>query len=66
MNIGVLETKNIIIDVGMTYVKCGFAKDSVPMHIVPTPLPLLQALKEDLNSVSNLRKKAYKSLITFF
>jgi hypothetical protein len=36
------------------------------MHIVPTPLPLLQALKEDLNSVSNLRKKAYKSLITFF
>lgn len=51
MNIGVLETKNIIIDVGMTYVKCGFAKDSVPMHIVPTPLPLLQALREDLNSV---------------
>ena len=67
MNIGVLETKNIIIDVGMTYVKCGFAKDSVPMHIVPTPLPLLQALREDLNSVSYVGNKASKEFnIIFF
>lgn len=36
-----LDNRHIIIDVGLTYTKCGFAKDSVPMHIIATPLALV-------------------------
>ena len=36
-----LDNRHIIIDVGLTYTKFGFAKDPLPMHIVPTPITLV-------------------------
>ena len=47
-----LDNRHIIIDVGLTYTKCGFAKDPLPMHIVPTPITLVQAVRENLTEVS--------------
>lgn len=37
-----LDNKHIVLDIGLAYTKCGFAKDPLPMHIVPTPLPLIE------------------------
>ena len=36
-----LDQVEIVIDVGLNYTKCGFSKDSVPMHVVPTTIPLV-------------------------
>ena len=55
LTLSTLDNKHVIIDVGMTYTKCGFAKDAVPMHIIPTPLPLVQTLRESLDTVSMFR-----------
>lgn len=37
-----LDNKHIVLDIGLAYTKCGFAKDPLPMHIVPTPLLLVE------------------------
>jgi len=37
-----------VIDVGLNYTKCGFSKDSVPMHVVPTTIPLVQLIRDNL------------------
>jgi hypothetical protein len=36
-----LDNRHIVLDIGLTYTKCGYAKDAVPLHIVPTPLSLV-------------------------
>ena len=46
------EEKKIIIDVGLTYTKCGFVKDPTPSHIIPTEIPLLQKLRDQMTDVS--------------
>ena len=33
-----------MLDVGLTYTKCGFVKDSLPLHVIQTPLSMIQAL----------------------
>ena len=47
-----LDNNHVIIDLGLTHTKVGFAKDPTPMHIVPTPLPLVQAVRDNLTDVS--------------
>lgn len=44
-----LDNRHIIIDIGLTYTKCGFAKDPTPMHIVPTPFALVANIRENLS-----------------
>jgi len=36
-----IDNNHVILDIGLTHTKCGFAKDATPMHIVPTPLRLV-------------------------
>ncbi|CDW77817.1 UNKNOWN [Stylonychia lemnae] len=43
---------HIVLDVGLTFTKCGFSKDPMPMHIVPTPLTMIQYLRDHASSVS--------------
>lgn len=47
-----LDDKHIVIDIGLTYTKCGYAKESCPQHIIPTQIPLLQILRDNLTEVS--------------
>lgn len=47
-----LDQVEIVIDVGLNYTKCGFSKDSVPMHVVPTTIPLVQLIRDNLTEVS--------------
>jgi actin-related protein len=28
-----LENQHLVIDVGLTYTKCGFSKDSMPLYV---------------------------------
>ena len=44
LRLNYLENAHLVLDVGLTYTKCGFAKDSMPMHIFQTPLSFVQAL----------------------
>jgi len=39
-----LENAHLVLDVGLTYTKIGFAKESMPLHIFQTPLSMVQAL----------------------
>ena len=48
-----LDNRHIILDVGLLYTKCGFAKDPTPMHIIPTPSDLVQNIRENLKDVSD-------------
>ena len=38
------ETAHLVLDVGLTYTKCGFSKESMPVHIFQSPLSMIQAL----------------------
>ena len=44
LRLNYLENAHLVLDIGLTYTKCGFAKDSMPMHIFQTPLSFVQAL----------------------
>ena len=46
-----LDTRHIILDVGLTYTKCGFAKDQLPLQIIPTPLALVTQLRDNVTEV---------------
>ena len=48
-----LDTRHIIIDVGLTFTKCGFAKDQLPLQIIPTPLSLVIYLRDNVTEVSS-------------
>ena len=49
-----LDEKHIILDIGLTHTKCGFNKEALPMHIVPTPLRLVQQVRDNIVDVSLL------------
>lgn len=38
------ENGHLVLDIGLTYTKCGFAKESMPMHVFQTPLSMIHAL----------------------
>lgn len=46
-----LDEKHIILDIGLTHTKCGFNKDPLPMHIVPTPLRVVQTIRDNIIEV---------------
>ena len=39
-----LENNNLVLDIGLTYTKVGYSKDSMPLHIFQTPLSMIHAL----------------------
>lgn len=47
-----LDTNHIVLDIGLVYTKCGFIKESVPKHIVPTPLSMIENLRNTIKEVS--------------
>ena len=44
LRLNYLEKGHIVIDVGLTYTKIGFVKESMPLHIIQTPLSMVQQL----------------------
>ena len=54
-----LDEVHIVIDIGLTYTKCGFVKDSMPKHIVPTPLTMVEELR---NHLSNSRQNSFSEM----
>jgi hypothetical protein len=54
-----LDTRHIIIDVGLTFTKCGFAKDQLPFQIIPTPLSLVAQLRDNVTEVSKPKAFIY-------
>ena len=36
-----VDLNHIILDIGLSFTKCGFLKDTMPSHILPTPLELV-------------------------
>jgi hypothetical protein len=46
-----LDNRHIILDVGLTFTKCGFAKDSLPSQVIPTPFSLVQKLRDNVTEV---------------
>ena len=54
-----LDDVYVILDIGLTYTKCGFAKDSLPKHIVPTPLSMVDEMR---NSLADLRQNSFHEL----
>lgn len=50
-------------DIGLTYTKCGFTKDALPVHIVPTPFTMIQSVRDGLNKVTAATfAKAFENL----
>lgn len=50
-------------DIGLTYTKCGFTKEALPVHIVPTPLTMINSIRDNLNKVtSSTFAKAFENL----
>ena len=50
-------------DIGLTYTKCGFTKDSLPVYIVPTPLTMVHFIRDNLNKVNATTfAKAFENL----
>jgi len=47
-----LDTNHIVIDIGLVYTKCGFIKDTLPKHIVPTPFSLVDKLRDNIKTLS--------------
>ena len=40
-----LDEAHVILDIGLSLTKCGFAKDAVPKHVFPTPLSMVKHLR---------------------
>lgn len=40
-------------DIGLSHAKVGFAKDSVPKHVVPTPFSMVKALRASISSTNS-------------
>ena len=47
---------HIILDIGLSHTKVGFAKDSVPKHIVQTPLNMILNIR---NTISELKTNSF-------
>mmetsp|Transcript_31374 Transcript_31374/g.22736 ORF Transcript_31374/g.22736 Transcript_31374/m.22736 type:complete len:151 (+) Transcript_31374:10-462(+) len=48
-----LDNNHIVLDIGLTYTKCGFAQSSMPMHIVPTPFKAITKLRENIKELKS-------------
>lgn len=48
-----LDANHIILDIGLTHTKCGFNKDAVPLHIVPTPFKLTQYIRDNITDLKS-------------
>lgn len=44
LRLNVHDNAHLVLDIGLTYTKVGYSKDSMPMHIFQTPLSMIQAL----------------------
>ena len=44
LRLNYLEKAHLVLDIGFTYTKVGFAKDSLPLYIFQTPLSMIHAL----------------------
>jgi actin-related protein len=44
LRLNYLENAHLVLDVGLTYTKCGFSKESMPLHVFQTPLSMVHAL----------------------
>lgn len=44
LRLNYLENAHLVLDVGLTYTKVGFAKESMPLHVFQTPLSMIHAL----------------------
>tara|TARA_B110000305_G_C19283105_1_gene560291 strand:+ start:48 stop:476 length:429 start_codon:yes stop_codon:yes gene_type:complete len=44
LRLNYLENAHLVLDIGLTYTKCGFAKESMPLHIIQTPLSMIGSL----------------------
>jgi actin-related protein len=44
LRLNYLENAHLVLDIGLTYTKVGFAKDAMPMYVFQTPLSFVQAL----------------------
>ena len=42
----------MILDIGLSLTKCGFAKDSIPKHVIPTPLSVVKRMRNSISSVN--------------
>lgn len=51
-----LDDDHIVIDMGLSHTKCGLAKDCVPRFIVPTPLSMIEYLR---NHISDLNTSSF-------
>jgi len=41
----------IVLDIGLSHTKCGLSKDAMPIHIVPTPLSMINHLRGNISNV---------------
>ena len=54
-----LGNNSIILDIGLAFTKAGFAQDSVPKHIIPTPLKLVESFRA---SIQDLKMNTFAQL----
>ena len=52
LNLNSLDEVHIILDIGLSHAKVGFAKDPVPKHIIPTPLSMVDELRDSLGNLN--------------
>ena len=45
-----VDEAHIIMDIGLSHTKIGFAKDPVPKHLIPTPLSMVKAMRAGISS----------------
>ena len=44
LRLNYLENAHLVLDIGLTYTKVGFAKDAMPSYVFQTPLSFIHAL----------------------
>ena len=54
-----LDKNHLLLDVGLTYTKCGLVTEAAPRHIVPTPFTAVRALR---NSILDLSPSTFAQL----
>jgi len=42
-----------VLDIGLTYTKCGMSKEALPTFIVPTPLTMISEIRNNISKVTS-------------
>ena len=56
-----IDEAHIILDIGLSHTKCGFAKDAIPKHVLPTPLSMVKAMRA---AISSTNTRTFATLFT--